>query len=195
MINSNPETVSTDFDTSDLLFFEPLTHEDVQNIIERLNGRPLGEPGGYVRGAIVQFGGQTPLNLASSLKDSGVPILGTQPEMIDAAEDRDEFQKLLRELSLLQPPNGIARTRDQAMEIARNIGYPILVRPSYVLGGRGMRICNNDQDLESFMNEALDATDRVSGAMDNPILLDKFLVDAVEVDVDAVADFGTNQRG
>jgi len=212
MINSNPETVSTDFDTSDMLFFEPLTHEDVLNVIERLNGNSecrianneLREEGAAsstfdlrpstfdraVRGVIVQFGGQTPLNLAKSLKKSGVPIIGTQPEMIHAAEDRDEFQKVLRELSLLQPPNGIARGREQALRVAAQIGYPILVRPSYVLGGRGMKVCNNADDLNAYMDAALAATDRADSEEDNPILIDKFLVDAIEVDVDAVADFG-----
>jgi len=199
MINSNPETVSTDFDTSDHLFFEPLTHEDVLSIVERLNGRPLNEcvtglqpvkNPRLVKGVIVQFGGQTPLNLAQGLKDAGVPILGTQPEMIHLAEDRNEFQNVLRDLSLLQPPSGIARDRGQAVKIAERIGYPVLVRPSYVLGGRGMKICNNERDLNDFLDEAFGATDRLASARDNPILVDKFLVDAIEVDVDAVADFG-----
>ncbi len=248
MINSNPETVSTDYDTSDMLFFEPLTHEDVLNIIERLNGEPLvpehgchgqarlvraaardgdvahlrpprganatDAPTGFVKGVIVQFGGQTPLNLAQGLKDAGVPIIGTQPEMIHLAEDREEFQKVLRDLSLLQPPNGIARNRKEALTIAEQIGYPVLVRPSYVLGGRGMRICNNPADLNDFLDEAFGATDRAEYAASalrggrelggwhgkanpgrghvqhNPILIDKFLSDAIEVDVDAVADYG-----
>ncbi len=190
MINSNPETVSTDFDTSDHLFFEPLTHEDVLNIVERLNGGPLRDGGGLIKGAIVQFGGQTPLNLAQGLKDAGVPILGTQPEMIHLAEDRDEFQKVLRDLSLLQPPSGIARNRTEAIAIADRVEYPVIVRPSYVLGGRGMKICNNADDLNAFLDEAFGATDRLASASDNPILVDKFLVDAIEVDVDAVADFG-----
>ncbi|MCH9001878.1 MAG: carbamoyl-phosphate synthase large subunit, partial [Planctomycetes bacterium] len=207
MINSNPETVSTDFDTSDMLFFEPLTHEDVLNVIERLNGKPLEPnrhdetsddsstarpvtPSGLVKGVIVQFGGQTPLNLAQGLKDAGVPIIGTQPEMIHHAEDRDRFQRVLKELSLLQPPGGIARTRDDAFRIAERIVYPILVRPSYVLGGRGMKICNNKRDLADYLDDALGATDRAEAAIDNPILIDKFLADAIEVDVDAVADFG-----
>ncbi|MEK6798666.1 MAG: carbamoyl-phosphate synthase large subunit [Planctomycetota bacterium] len=222
MVNSNPETVSTDFDTSDLLFFEPLTHEDVLNVVERLNGQPLnkGDMGtkprgdkrgaasagsvvpssidnrqsatssGLVRGVIVQFGGQTPLNLAQGLKDSGVPILGTQPEMIHLAEDREQFARVLRELSLLQPPSGIARSSNDARTIAQRIGYPVLVRPSYVMGGRGMKVCNNQTDLEEFLNQAFSASDRLAAADDNPILIDKFLVDAIEVDVDAVADFG-----
>jgi carbamoyl-phosphate synthase large subunit len=232
MINSNPETVSTDFDTSDMLFFEPLTHEDVLNVIERLDRtverhegtkarRHAGEgikgsrDGGIdrelritndelrnaeignrkseignVQGVIVQFGGQTPLNLAQGLKDAGVPILGTQPEMIHLAEDREQFQKVLRELSLLQPPSGIARSRREAREVAGQIGYPILVRPSYVLGGRGMKVCNNRQDLDDFLDEALAASDRGAVSSDNPVLVDKFLADAIEVDVDAVADYG-----
>ncbi|MCG3130628.1 MAG: Carbamoyl-phosphate synthase large chain [Phycisphaerae bacterium] len=216
MVNSNPETVSTDFDTSDLLFFEPLTHEDVLNVIKRLNDRRMqdeecrmqNDAGDartsapsfsiqhssfsipLVRGVICQFGGQTPLNLAQGLKDAGVPIIGTQPEMIHLAEDREEFAKVLRELSLLQPPSGIARGRVEALRIAKQIGYPVLVRPSYVLGGRGMRVCNNEGDLNAYMDEALAATDRTEAERDNPILIDKFLVDAIEVDVDAVADFG-----
>ncbi|MHC5112188.1 MAG: carbamoyl-phosphate synthase large subunit [Planctomycetota bacterium] len=189
MINSNPETVSTDFDTSDMLFFEPLTHEDVLHVIRRLDGDR-----GLVHGAIVQFGGQTPLNLASGLKEAGVRILGTQPEMVHSAEDRDQFQKVLRELSLLQPPNGIARSRAEAADVAASIGYPVLVRPSYVLGGRGMKICNTDTDLASFLDEAFGATDRLESSGDNPILIDKFLSEAIEVDVDAVADFGLHDE-
>ncbi len=200
MINSNPETVSTDFDTSDMLFFEPLTHEDVFNIIQRLNGKPLDanqsnmKPDGLVKGVIVQFGGQTPLNLAQSLKDAGVPIIGTQPEMIHLAEDRDEFQRIIKELSLLQPPNGIARSTDDAFGIADQIGYPILVRPSYVLGGRGMKVCNNRNDLDNYLQEAMNASDRSERYHENPLLIDKFLSDAIEVDVDAIADFGQPNR-
>ncbi len=198
MINSNPETVSTDFDTSDALFFEPLTHEDVCNVIERLNGRPLAcdrdTPGeanrDLVKGVIVQFGGQTPINLAQGLKNAGVTILGTQPEMIDVAEDRDAFQQVLRELSLLQPPNGVVRSPAAARDAAQKVGYPVLVRPSYVLGGRGMKVCNNESDLDEFLSEAFGASDRTEQADDNPILIDKFLSEAIEVDVDAVADFG-----
>ena len=175
------------------------------NIIERLNGKALAPrasgngasdaakpivPNGLVKGVIVQFGGQTPLNLAQGLKDVGVPIIGTQPEMIHAAEDRDQFQKVLKELSLLQPPNGIARSRQDATEIADRVGYPVLVRPSYVLGGRGMKVCNNHGDLNEYLDEAFGASDRASQTNDNPILIDKFLADAIEVDVDAVADFG-----
>jgi len=192
MINSNPETVSTDYDTSDMLFFEPLTHEDVFNICERLNGRPFRSDGsGNVRGAIVQFGGQTPLNLAQGLMDAGVPILGTSPQCIHLAEDREHFQKVLKELGLRQPENGIAFSRDQALAIAERIGYPVLVRPSYVLGGRAMEVCNNPDDLKRYIDHALDATDRdVSLGEQHPILVDKFLLDAVEVDVDAVSDYG-----
>ena len=184
MVNSNPETVSTDFDTSDLLFFEPLTHEDVLNIVRRLDSSPSA-----IKGAIVQFGGQTPLNLAQGLKDAGVPILGTQPEMIHLAEDREQFQQVLRELSLLQPPNGIARGPVEARKVAAVVGYPVLVRPSYVLGGRGMKVCNNQADLDEFLISAFAATDRRGQQVDNPILIDKFLVDAIEVDVDAIADY------
>ncbi|HEY3242306.1 MAG TPA: carbamoyl-phosphate synthase large subunit, partial [Phycisphaerae bacterium] len=198
MINSNPETVSTDYDTSDLLFFEPLTHEDVLNIIERLNGGPLlttPRLQGRVKGVVVQFGGQTPLNLAASLQEAGAPIIGTSPEMIHLAEDREEFARILRELSLLQPPSGIALNLREARQIAQRIGYPVLVRPSYVLGGRAMQVCNNDDDLTRYMEQAVQATDRsVFGDDKNPILVDKFLTDAIEVDVDAVADFG-QERG
>ncbi len=191
MINSNPETVSTDYDISDLLFFEPLTHEDVFNICERLNGRPFGQPGGYVRGVVVQFGGQTPLNLAQSLKDSGVPILGSSPESIHLAEDRQRFQQMLRELGLRQPPSEIVFSRLEAAAAAERIGYPVLVRPSYVLGGRGMQVCNNAADLMSYIDEALGATDReLHLDSRHPILVDKFLLDAVELDVDAISDYG-----
>ncbi len=199
MINSNPETVSTDYDTSDLLFFEPLTHEDVFNICERLNARPFkrqagqphAPPSGHVRGVIVQFGGQTPLNLAMGLRDAGVPILGTSPGSIHLAEDREEFQKILTELGLRQPPNGIAFSRAEAVEIAEKLGYPILVRPSYVLGGRGMQVCNNTTDLVRYIDEALRATDREAPIdRQHPILIDKFLLDAIEIDVDAISDYG-----
>src|SRR6185369_4100029 len=135
MINSNPETVSTDYDTSDLLFFEPLTHEDVLNVCERLNGRAFSEKGGLVKGVIVQFGGQTPLNLARGLKEAGVPILGTTVESIDAAGDREQFRELVQRLGLKQPENGIARSVAEAKAVAKRIGYPVLVRPSFVLGG------------------------------------------------------------
>ncbi len=201
MINSNPETVSTDYDTSDLLFFEPLTHEDVFNICQRLNGRSFSRGNrdpearsGDVLGVIVQFGGQTPLNLAAGLRDVGVPILGTSPESIHLAEDREQFQRILRELGLRQPPNGVAYSRAEAASVAEKLGYPILVRPSYVLGGRGMQVCNNAGDLMRYIDGALHATDReVSVDAQHPILIEKFLLDAIEVDVDAVSDYGLSQ--
>jgi carbamoyl-phosphate synthase large subunit len=221
MINSNPETVSTDYDTSDLLFFEPLTLEDVVNICERLNGRPLpggqdarptlsnatparpwvgqasspprpwvgqasslppGNEGGLLRGVICQFGGQTPLNLAMGLQRAGVPIIGTSPRSIHMAEDREQFTEVLRDLGLQQPESGIARTFDQARRIGERIGYPVLVRPSFVLGGRAMEICNSPADLRYYMTHATEA----SG--EHPVLVDRFLSDAVEVDLDAVCD-------
>ena len=182
MINSNPETVSTDYDTSDLLFFEPLTLEDVVNIAERLSG-----PDQRVLGAIVQFGGQTPLNLAKGLQAAGVPIIGTSVDSIDRAEDRDRFDALLTKLNLQKPPSGIARTIEQAIEIARKIGYPVLVRPSYVLGGRGMEICSDEPALSSYMTSGMVASDLESA----PVLIDRFLSDATECDVDVVADFGS----
>jgi carbamoyl-phosphate synthase large subunit len=192
MVNSNPETVSTDYDTSDLLFFEPLTHEDVLNICERLNGTrfiPGKRSGGLVLGVIVQFGGQTPLNLAQGLKDAGVPILGTSPESIHLAEDREAFAKVLNELGLRQPENGIAYDLEGAREIAKRIGYPVLVRPSYVLGGRAMEKCHLEEDLVRYMAKALQATDRVaSEAKAHPILIDRFLSEATEVDVDCICD-------
>jgi carbamoyl-phosphate synthase large subunit len=172
MVNSNPETVSTDYDTSDLLFFEPLTVEDVLNICDRV------EPDGV----IVQFGGQTPLNLARALKSAGVPIIGTSVDAIEAAEDREKFQQLLERLNLRQPANGIARTMDQARRVAAKIGYPLLVRPSFVLGGRAMEICYDQQQLEKFTAEAFVV------AQGQPVLLDRFLEGATEVDVDAICD-------
>jgi len=191
MVNSNPETVSTDYDISDLLFFEPLTHEDVLNICTRLNGEPFGGSGGLVRGVVVQYGGQTPLNLAQGLLDAGVPILGTSPLSIHLAEDRERFGEIIRECGLRQPPNGIAFSGAEAVAIAEKLDYPVLVRPSYVLGGRGMQICNNRADLERYIEEALGATDRqLDIDQQHPILVDKFLLDAVEVDVDAVSDYG-----
>jgi len=184
MINSNPETVSTDYDTADLLFFEPLTHEDVIRVIHRIAART------EVRGAIVQFGGQTPLNLATDLKNSGAPILGTPPESIHLAEDRGEFQRILRELSLLQPPSAVAYDLSEARRAAGELGYPVLVRPSYVLGGRAMELCNNELDLDRFARRAFEASDRlVAGAARHSVLVDKFILDAMELDVDAVADF------
>jgi carbamoyl-phosphate synthase large subunit len=179
MVNSNPETVSTDYDTSDKLFFEPLTREDVLNIIE--TEKP--------EGVIVQFGGQTPLNLAVPLAQAGVPILGTSPDSIDRAEDRQRFQQFLQKLNLLQPENGTARTTPEALEIAARIGYPVVVRPSYVLGGRAMRIVYNNKDLSEYMTTA------VTISPEHPILIDKFLKDAVEVDVDAICDGETTIIG
>ncbi|MAT71945.1 MAG: carbamoyl phosphate synthase large subunit [Planctomycetaceae bacterium] len=172
MVNSNPETVSTDYDTSDLLFFEPLTVEDVLNVVDRV------EPDGV----IVQFGGQTPLNLARALSDAGVPIIGTSVDAIEAAEDREKFQAMLTRLGLRQPPGGIARTTEQARRIAGEIGYPLLVRPSFVLGGRAMEICYDNAQLEKFVAEAFIA------AQGQPVLLDSFLEGATEVDVDAIGD-------
>ncbi|MDP9173349.1 MAG: carbamoyl-phosphate synthase large subunit [Planctomycetota bacterium] len=187
MINSNPETVSTDYDTSDLLFFEPLTHEDILNICERLNGGPFGDPksANLVKGLIVQFGGQTPLNLARGLKEAGVPILGTTVESLDAAGDREQFRALVRKLGLKQPENGIARSVADARAVARRIGYPVLVRPSFVLGGRAMEIVSDENQLNYYMANAVDA----STIVDAPILVDKFLDAATEVDVDCLADF------
>jgi carbamoyl-phosphate synthase large subunit len=244
MINSNPETVSTDYDTSDLLFFEPLTHEDVLNVCERLNGGPFvgsavrtdsaemvrgadptkasavgsalrtdapetvrsadptkTPPVGsavrtatqhsapntqhLVKGVIVQFGGQTPLNLARGLKEAGVPILGTSVESLDAAGDREQFRALLQKLGLKQPANGIARSVAEAREIAKRIGYPVLVRPSFVLGGRAMEIVSDEDQLNYYMAHAVEA----STIADAPILVDKFLDAATEVDVDCIADY------
>ncbi len=172
MVNCNPETVSTDYDTSDRLYFEPLTLEDVLEIVY------LEKPAGV----IVQYGGQTPLKLARSLEANGVPIIGTSPESIDLAEDRERFQKLLAKLDLRQPPNRTARTEIEALALASEIGYPLVVRPSYVLGGRAMEIVHEQKDLESYMREAV----RVSN--DSPVLLDCFLNNAIEVDVDAISD-------
>lgn len=172
MVNSNPETVSTDYDTSDYLFFEPLTTEDVLNVCDRMDPD----------GVIVQFGGQTPLNLARALESAGVTIIGTTPDMIDAAEDRERFQAILEKLELRQPPNGIATTTESARAAAERIGYPVLVRPSYVLGGRAMEICYDQTSLVRYMTEAVDVSP------DKPVLIDKFLEDAIEVDVDAVSD-------
>ena len=172
MVNCNPETVSTDYDTSDRLYFEPLTLEDVLEIVE------LEQP----KGVIVQYGGQTPLKLAKALEANGVPVIGTSPDSIDLAEDRERFQKLVNELGLLQPPNGTARNHDEALAIARQLGYPLVVRPSYVLGGRAMEIVYSDADLSRYIREAV----KVSN--DSPVLLDRFLDNAVEVDVDVIAD-------
>ena len=196
MINSNPETVSTDYDTSDLLFFEPLTHEDVLNICERLNSRAFEEAGGLVRGVIVQFGGQTPLNLAKGLEEAGVPILGTSVAAIHRAGSREQFRDLIQQLGLGQPPNGIARNLDEARKITADIGYPVLVRPSFVLGGRAMEIVYDEPALNRYMTAALAAAG-LTGIADSPILIDKFLDNATEVDVDCVADYepeGTEAR-
>jgi carbamoyl-phosphate synthase large subunit len=188
MINSNPETVSTDYDTSDLLFFEPLTHEDILNICQRLNGGPFSagaQHRGLIKGVIVQYGGQTPLNLAKGLEQAGVPILGTTVESIDAAGDREQFRALVQKLGLKQPENGIARNISEAREIAKRIGYPVLVRPSFVLGGRAMEIVSDEEQLNYYMAHAVEA----STLADAPILIDKFLDNATEVDVDCVADY------
>jgi carbamoyl-phosphate synthase large subunit len=172
MVNCNPETVSTDYDTSDRLYFEPLTLEDVLEVVDR--EKPIG--------VIVQYGGQTPLKLAKALEAAGVPIVGTSPESIDIAEDRERFQKLLIKLDLRQPPNRTARTEEEAIRLAQEVGYPLVVRPSYVLGGRAMEIVHEQRDLERYMREAV----RVSN--DSPVLLDRFLNDAIEVDVDCLSD-------
>jgi carbamoyl-phosphate synthase large subunit len=172
MVNCNPETVSTDYDTSDRLYFEPLTLEDVLEIVAK--ERPTG--------VIVQFGGQTPLKLANALAGAGAPIIGTTPDAIDAAEDRERFQQLVEQLGILQPPNRTATNAEQAVELAREIGYPLVVRPSYVLGGRAMEIVYEEPDLRRYMREA------VSVSNDSPVLLDRFLDNAIEVDVDAICD-------
>ncbi len=176
MVNCNPETVSTDYDTSDRLYFEPLTAEDVLEIlhVEQQNGK--------LKGVIVQFGGQTPLNLAHALEQAGIPILGTSPDAIDLAEDRERFAALVNKLGLKQPENGIARSREEAIAVADRIGYPVLMRPSYVLGGRAMEIVDTQAQLENYIQTAV----IVSG--DSPVLIDSYLRDAIEVDVDAIAD-------
>jgi carbamoyl-phosphate synthase large subunit len=192
MVNSNPETVSTDYDTSDLLFFEPLTLEDVLNICEKLNGKPLGEPDGLLHGVVVQLGGQTPLNLAKGLEAAGVPIIGTSPESIDLAEDRKRFGEILQELNLVCPEGGTAFSVEDARNVASRIGYPVLVRPSYVLGGRAMEIVSDEAQLDIYMNKAVDAS---TVGRDHPILVDKFLNGATEVDVDCISDFGPPPEG
>src|SRR5213594_205597 len=174
MVNSNPETVSTDYDTSDKLFFEPLTLEDVLHIYEREK----------CWGAITQFGGQTPLNLALGLQKNGVNIIGTSPQEIEIAEDRKLFAAMLRKLDIPQPPNGIATNETQALAVAQQLGYPILVRPSFVLGGRAMQIVYSDSELQHYMRFAVEASP------ERPVLVDKFLEDATEVDVDCLADTG-----
>ncbi|MBS3733691.1 MAG: ATP-grasp domain-containing protein [Phycisphaerae bacterium] len=231
MVNSNPETVSTDYDTSDMLFFEPLTLEDALNLCERLNGQPLnaesaksaenrhedvsasraGEHAagrgsamssasadsacsalndGLLHGVIVQLGGQTPLNLARGLDQAGVPIIGTSPESIDLAEDRERFGQVLAELDLKCPEGGTAFSVEQAREVAARIGYPVLVRPSYVLGGRAMEIVSDEAQLDVYMGKAVDAS---TVGREHPILIDKFLAGATEVDVDCLADFGATR--
>jgi len=172
MVNCNPETVSTDYDTSDRLYFEPVTLEDVLEIVAK--EKPAG--------VIVQYGGQTPLKLALDLERAGVPIIGTSPDSIDIAEDRERFQKLLHQLKLKQPPNRTARTEETALQLAQEIGYPLVVRPSYVLGGRAMEIVHGDRDLERYMREAVKVSEK------SPVLLDRFLDDAIEVDVDCISD-------
>jgi carbamoyl-phosphate synthase large subunit len=179
MVNCNPETVSTDYDTSDRLYFEPVTLEDVLEIVDK--EKPAG--------VVVQYGGQTPLKLALDLERAGVPIVGTTPDSIDIAEDRERFQKLLHELGLRQPPNRTARTEDQALALANEVGYPLVVRPSYVLGGRAMEIVHGDKDLERYMREAVRVSEK------SPVLLDRFLDDAIEVDVDCIADGSDSADG
>jgi carbamoyl-phosphate synthase large subunit len=172
MVNCNPETVSTDYDTSDRLYFEPLTLEDVVEIARR--EKPMG--------AIVQFGGQTPLKLAQGLLDAGIPILGTSVDAIDAAEDRERFARVVEEVKLLQPENGVARSTEEALATARRIGYPVMVRPSFVLGGRAMEVVHDDEGMVHYSTEAVRASE------ERPILIDRFLKDAIEVDVDCVGD-------
>jgi len=172
MVNCNPETVSTDYDTSDRLFFEPVTLEDVLEIVRLENPK----------GVIVQFGGQTPLKLARALEAEGVPIIGTTPDAIDRAEDRERFQHMIEKLDLLQPHNATARSADEAVELAKKIGYPLVVRPSYVLGGRAMEIVYKEDELRHYMKTAVQVSD------DSPVLLDFFLPNAIEMDVDAVSD-------
>ena len=176
MVNCNPETVSTDYDTSDRLYFEPLTAEDVLEILH------VEQQNGTLVGVIVQFGGQTPLNLANALEQAGIPILGTSPDAIDLAEDRERFAALVTKLGLHQPANGIARSRDEAIKVAERIGYPVLMRPSYVLGGRAMEIVDGPAQLDDYIQTAV----QVSG--DSPVLIDQYLRDAIEVDVDAISD-------
>lgn len=176
MVNCNPETVSTDYDTSDRLYFEPLTAEDVLELIR------VEQSNGTLHGVIVQLGGQTPLKLSQTLEDEGIPILGTSPDAIDLAEDRERFQKLLQDLDLKQPKNALAKSREEAIAAAKEVGFPVVIRPSYVLGGRGMEIVRTDEELERYINAAVEA----SG--DNPVLIDGYLQDAIEVDVDCLCD-------
>ncbi len=176
MVNCNPETVSTDYDTSDRLYFEPLTEEDVIELIK------AEQQNGNVKGVIVQLGGQTPLKLAQTLLDNNIPILGTDPDAIDLAEDRERFQQLLIDLDLKQPPNGLASSKEEALGMAEDIGFPLVIRPSYVLGGQGMEIVHSLSELERYINTAV----KVSG--DSPVLLDRYLKSAIELDVDALCD-------
>jgi carbamoyl-phosphate synthase large subunit len=176
MVNCNPETVSTDYDTSDRLYFEPLTTEDVLEIVRAESAN------GTLKGVIVQFGGQTPLKLAGDLAAAGVPILGTSPDAIDLAEDRERFQKLLERIKLRQPPNGVALTAEEAEVVAEKLGYPVVIRPSYVLGGRAMEIVRDRTSLRRYIGEAV----RLSAG--NPVLVDRYLENAIEIDVDAIAD-------
>ena len=176
MINCNPETVSTDYDTSDRLYFEPLIEEYVLEILQKENSK------GTLKGVIVQFGGQTPLKLAKAIHDNGYPILGTSLDSIDLTEDRERFSNLINKLNLKQAENGLARSKEEAYEIAKKIKYPLVIRPSYVLGGRAMEIIHDDEQLKIYIEEAV----MVSG--NNPVLLDRFLNDAIEVDVDAICD-------
>mgnify|MGYP001173375193 FL=1 len=176
MINCNPETVSTDYDTSDKLYFEPLTHEDVLSIIEK------EKKNGKVIGAIVQLGGQTPLKIASSLEKAGIKILGTSVKAIDLAEDRKSFKDLLEKLKLKQPLNDVASSKNEAIKITNKIGFPVVIRPSYVLGGRAMEIVHNNEQLQRYINDAV----KVSG--NSPVLIDSFLKNAIEIDVDAISD-------
>ncbi|MGB0810586.1 MAG: ATP-grasp domain-containing protein, partial [Candidatus Puniceispirillaceae bacterium] len=176
MINCNPETVSTDYDTSDRLYFEPLTQEDVISVIRR------EQESGTLKGVVVQLGGQTPLKIAAGLEAAGIPILGTSPDAIDLAEDRERFQQLIYKLGLKQPENGIAHSADEARAITEEVGLPVVIRPSYVLGGRAMEVVWQMADLDRYMRDAV----IVSGS--NPVLIDRFLENAVEVDVDALRD-------
>ena len=197
MVNCNPETVSTDYDTSDRLYFEPLTEEDVIEILER------EKTNGTLKGVIVQFGGQTPLNLADAVEKAGVPILGTQPESIDLAEDRDLFSKLINRLELSQPRNGIAYSLEQARIVAERLGYPLVIRPSYVLGGRAMQIVRAPNEFENYIQGTLtslvppdilirypnDKTGQINSVLsDNPLLFDAYLSRAIEIDVDCLSD-------
>ena len=176
MVNCNPETVSTDYDTSDRLYFEPLTAEDVLELIA------VEQAKGELLGVIVQFGGQTPLKLAQALEDAGVPILGTSPDAIDLAEDRERFQQLLHQLDIAQPINAIARSAERGAGRRARVGFPVVIRPSYVLGGRAMEIVRDEEQLDRYIRDAV----RVSG--DSPVLIDQYLSRATEVDVDALCD-------